>query len=30
LMLALWMATGAPLGPAGPLVYDPSQLVGLE
>jgi aminobenzoyl-glutamate transport protein len=29
LMLALWMWTGAPLGPAGPLAYDPAQLVGL-
>jgi aminobenzoyl-glutamate transport protein len=29
LMLALWMWTGEPLGPAGPLAYDPTQLVGL-
>jgi aminobenzoyl-glutamate transport protein len=30
LLLAVWMGTGAPLGPGGPLAYDPSQLAGLE
>jgi aminobenzoyl-glutamate transport protein len=30
LLLALWIATGAPLGPGGPLAYTPSALVGLE
>jgi len=29
LMLALWIWSGAPLGPAGPLAYDPAPLVGL-
>jgi aminobenzoyl-glutamate transport protein len=28
LLLVLWMWTGAPLGPGGPLVYDAAQLVG--
>jgi len=27
-LLALWMASGAPLGPAGPLAWDPAELVG--
>jgi len=30
LMLALWIGSGAPLGPAGPLAYDPAQLVDLQ
>jgi aminobenzoyl-glutamate transport protein len=28
LLLAVWMWTGAPLGPGGPLAYDAAQLVG--
>jgi len=29
-MLAIWMGLGVPLGPAGPLAYDPAQLVGFH
>ena len=28
LLLVVWMWTGTPLGPGGPLAYDPAQLVG--
>jgi len=28
LLLALWMWTGFPLGPGGPLAVDPSVLIG--